>query len=99
VDLFRGRGRSDPASAESPHVGATRPYPGGGGVGQGFGPGLDRRTGLCPARSPQQIHLPGPGVHRGRKGERRSFAEADYAALLDAAHQQLGGPIVVIWTI
>jgi putative transposase len=36
-------------------------------------------------------------VHRGRKGERRSFAEADYAALLDAAHQQLGGPIVAIW--
>jgi hypothetical protein len=36
-------------------------------------------------------------VHRGRKGERRSFAEADYAALLDAVHQQLGGPIVVIW--
>lgn len=36
-------------------------------------------------------------THRGRKGERRSFAEADYAALLDAAHQQLGGPIVVIW--
>lgn len=36
-------------------------------------------------------------VHRGRKGERRSFAETDYAALLDAAHQQLGGPIVVIW--
>jgi hypothetical protein len=36
-------------------------------------------------------------VHRGRKGERRSFAETDYAALLDAAHQQLGGPIVLIW--
>lgn len=36
-------------------------------------------------------------VHRGRKGERRSFSEADYAALLDAAHQQLGGPIVVCW--
>ncbi len=36
-------------------------------------------------------------VHRGRKGERRSFAETEYAALLDAAHQQLGGPIVVIW--
>src|SRR6266540_44056 len=28
-------------------------------------------------------------VHRGRKHERRSFAEADYIALLDAAHQQL----------
>ncbi|MEV7096296.1 IS630 family transposase [Amycolatopsis sp. NPDC051045] len=36
-------------------------------------------------------------THRGRKGERRSFAETDYAALLDAAHQQLGGPIVVVW--
>jgi transposase len=36
-------------------------------------------------------------IHRGRKGERRSFAETDYAALLDAAHQQLGGPIVLIW--
>jgi transposase len=35
--------------------------------------------------------------HRGRKGERRSFAETDYATLLDAAHQQLGGPIVLIW--
>jgi hypothetical protein len=36
-------------------------------------------------------------THRGRKGERRSFSEAGYAALLDAAHQQLGGPIVLIW--
>jgi putative transposase len=36
-------------------------------------------------------------LHRGRKGERRSFAETDYAALIDAAHQQLGGPIVLIW--
>ncbi|GAB3002757.1 hypothetical protein [Saccharothrix stipae] len=35
-------------------------------------------------------------VHRGRKGERRSFGETDYAALLDAAHQQLDGPIVLI---
>jgi putative transposase len=36
-------------------------------------------------------------AHRGRKGERRSFAERDYADLLDAAHQQLGGPIVLVW--
>jgi putative transposase len=36
-------------------------------------------------------------THRGRKGERRSVAETDYAALMDAAHQQLGGPVVVIW--
>jgi hypothetical protein len=36
-------------------------------------------------------------IHRGRKGEPKGFAEADYAALLDAAHQQLGGPIVLVW--
>jgi transposase len=36
-------------------------------------------------------------IHRGRKGERRSFADTDYAALLDAARQQLGGPIVLVW--
>ena len=28
-------------------------------------------------------------VHRGRKGERRSMSEADYAGLIAAAHQQL----------
>jgi putative transposase len=36
-------------------------------------------------------------VHRGRRNERRSFAEADYISLLDAAHQQLAGPIVLVW--
>jgi hypothetical protein len=35
-------------------------------------------------------------VHRPRRGERRSFAETDYA-LLDAAHQYLKAPIVLIW--
>ena len=32
-----------------------------------------------------------------RGGRRKGFTEADYAALLDAAHQQLGGPIVLVW--
>jgi putative transposase len=36
-------------------------------------------------------------VHTGRKGEKNGFREDDYAALLDAAHQQLGGKIVLIW--
>lgn len=37
-------------------------------------------------------------THHGRRGARRKgFTEADYAALLDAAHSQLGGPIVLIW--
>ncbi len=36
-------------------------------------------------------------VHRGRKGERRSLSEADYAGLIAAAHQQLHAPIILIW--
>ena len=38
-------------------------------------------------------------VHRGRRGkdQRKGFTETDYAALLDAAHQQLAGPLVVVW--
>jgi putative transposase len=36
-------------------------------------------------------------VHRGRKGERKSLSEGDYATLLSAAHHQLGGPIVLVW--
>jgi hypothetical protein len=35
---------------------------------------------------------------RGRRGGRRKgFTETDYAALFDAAHRQLGGPIVLVW--
>ncbi|WP_344174835.1 transposase, partial [Pilimelia columellifera] len=36
-------------------------------------------------------------LHRGRKGEPKGFAEAQFAEMIDAAHQQLGGPIVLIW--
>jgi putative transposase len=39
-------------------------------------------------------------AHAGRRprpGQRKGFAEADYARLPDAAHQQLGGPIVLVW--
>ena len=39
-------------------------------------------------------------VHRSRargKDQRKGFTETDYARLLDAAHQQLGGPLVVVW--
>jgi hypothetical protein len=35
-------------------------------------------------------------THHGRKNEKKGFRETDYAALLDAAHQQLGGPIVLV---
>jgi hypothetical protein len=36
-------------------------------------------------------------VHRGRKGERRSMSEADYAGLITAAHQELKAPVILIW--
>ena len=36
-------------------------------------------------------------IHRGRKGERRSMSEADYAGLIAAAHHQLQAPLIVVW--
>ncbi|MFH9424966.1 IS630 family transposase [Streptomyces sp. NPDC017529] len=36
-------------------------------------------------------------VHHGRKGERKGFREQDFARLLDAAHQQLRGDLVLLW--
>ena len=36
-------------------------------------------------------------VHRRRRGERRSFSEDDYAALVAAAHVQLHAPIILLW--
>src|SRR4051794_35198488 len=37
-------------------------------------------------------------THRARLGiGRKGFTEVDYVALLDAAHQRLGGPIVLVW--
>ena len=37
-------------------------------------------------------------THAGHgKDQRKGFDETGYARLLDAAHQQLGGPLVVVW--
>ena len=36
-------------------------------------------------------------IHRGRKGERRSMSEADYAELVTAAHHQLHAPVILVW--
>ena len=36
-------------------------------------------------------------IHRGHKGEPRSFGEAHFAVLLDNAHQQPGEPIALVW--
>lgn len=36
-------------------------------------------------------------IYKGRKGEKKGFREPDLAALLDAAHRQLGAPIILVW--
>ncbi|HJX45375.1 MAG TPA: transposase, partial [Geodermatophilus sp.] len=41
--------------------------------------------------------LTGLSTSSRRGARRKGFTETDYAALLDAAHRQLGGPIVRVW--
>jgi hypothetical protein len=37
-------------------------------------------------------------THRARRGDqRKGFTETDYARFLDRVHQQLGGPVVLVW--
>ena len=36
-------------------------------------------------------------IYRGRRGEPKSFSWRDYRDLLVRAHQQLGGPLVLVW--
>jgi transposase len=49
-----------------------------------------------PRHQPRLIYRTHPGRRR-RPGGRKGLTEADYARLLDAAHRQLGGPIVLVW--
>ena len=49
-----------------------------------------------PGHQLRLIYRTHPGRRR-RPGGRKGLTEADYARLLDAAHQQLGGPIVLVW--
>jgi len=49
---------------------------------------------IKPGHRPRLIYR----MHRRRGKERRKgFTEADYARFFDAAHQQLAGPLVVVW--
>ncbi len=49
-----------------------------------------------PGQRPRLLYRAHPGRRR-RPAGRKGLTEADYAALLDAAHFQLGGPIVLVW--
>jgi len=62
--------------------------------------GHDTRVSLAaliavrPGQRPRLIYR----THRARREDKRKgFTEHEYARLLDAAHQQLGGPVVLIW--
>lgn len=62
--------------------------------------GHDTRVSLAaliairPGQQPRLIYR----THHARRGDKRKgFTEADYARLLDGAHQQLGGPVVLVW--
>jgi DDE superfamily endonuclease len=63
----------------------------------GTGPGRISIAGLLCVKPGRRRLIYRTIVHRRRKNERRSFAEADYIALPDTAHHQLGGPIVLGW--
>ena len=53
---------------------------------------------IKPGRQPRLIYRV-HRMHRGRRRgkERKGFTETGYARLFDAAHQQLTGPLVVVW--
>ncbi|HZN17107.1 MAG TPA: transposase [Micromonosporaceae bacterium] len=64
----------------------------------GKGSGRVSVAGLVAAKPGQRSRLfYRTRTSRGRKGERKGFTEADYAALLTAAHRQLKAPVVVVW--
>ena len=93
------RGRIGPGvkAAGGPHLGAAWPHSGGESDRRAqlarVPGGVDRRQ----ARTVSPADLPGPPQPRARQGPAQGFTETDYARLLDAAHQQLGGPLVPVW--
>jgi hypothetical protein len=92
---LRGRVRAGFKAAQGPHLGPPQPHPGGDGDRRAQQPGLAGSADGGEGRAAAPPCLP---VHRRRRGEtRKGFTETDYAGLLDAAHQQLGGPLVVVW--
>ena len=50
-----------------------------------------------PGQRPRLIYRVHKPRRRSGKDLRKGFTETGYAHLLDAAHQQLAGPLVVVW--
>ena len=64
--------------------------------------GASKRVSLAALIAIKSGHQPRPiyRVHKSRRrgnDKRKGFTETDYARLLDTAHQQLAGPLVVVW--
>jgi len=60
--------------------------------------GVAGRADRHPARPPGSADLPHPPPAAGMAmTSARASPRTDYARFLDAAHQQLGGPLVVVW--
>ena len=89
VDLLRGRSRPEPAPAQGPHLGPRGRTPVVRVSGKGSGRVSVAGLACLPARARAAACSTGCVIHRGRKGERRSMSEADYAGLVTAAHHQL----------
>ena len=62
--------------------------------------GSNKRVSLAALIATRPSHRPRL-IYRTRTGrgkdQRKGFTETDYARFLDAANQQLGGPLVVVW--
>jgi transposase len=92
---LRRRVRPGAEAAQGSYLGPPRPHPGAAGHRRQQ-PRLSLAALLAtrPGHRPRLIYR----THRGRRGSgRKGFIEADYAALVDAAHRQLRGPIVLVW--
>ncbi len=62
--------------------------------GHDTGVSLAALIAIRPGCRPRLIHR----THRTRRGDKRKgFTETGYARFLDAAHQQLGSPVVLVW--
>jgi hypothetical protein len=52
---------------------------------------------IKPGCRPRLIYRVHKNRRRGGQDQRKGFTETDYARLLDAAHQQLTAPLVLVW--
>ena len=52
---------------------------------------------IKPGCRPRLIYRVHKNRRRGDQDQRKGLTETDYARLLDAAHQQLTGPLVLVW--